>query len=651
VKKIKRKRMPPYANKIFPILLFVATLFMGIGYASMNSISLNVSGDVIAKVQDGIFITEINCYQEDDYDNHLCNKDDIKYSDKTMIHSNISLESNLNSTITYQITIYNSTDALYYFDEAVYMEDESTYSNENITFELRNETNSSSFEEGTELLSNSFITFNVIFKFKENADVSNVNLISYLNFKFIRLYTVSFDANGGRVDLASKTVIYKETYGELPTPIREDYIFDGWYTSKSGGDIITSDTIVNLDKNQTVYAHWSLLKYTITYNSNDGLIMPLNPSYYDRESTITLSNPIINKIGYRIEWTESIYTTNWKNGFINLSTGIFEEYNSNYPNAVISEKIYLKAGVTYTLTGVNSGENRWRFFDTSGNYVKNSQNISFTPSVDGYVIILLHNGATETTRNNIRIVSSQGEVVTIEQGSTGNRIYTVDLIPTKASIANILECDEITINGNTPKINADGSISFDSSKKFNNLLVQLPEGDYSKGITIGLDVYLVIPEEYTGDHNEVQTLLMARTSTKNSVFLFQWQSRIHWDLGDASNYRNTLDSDLTKTGRYLFLMSYSSISGKVNKTVIINKSTNKVIYNKTDSYSLSSINAGISSTNYELQIGGDYYMTNNYSYDADPQTKFYSYFFDNVGMTNDELKDLIFEFGYGDVEI
>jgi len=379
--------------------------------------------------------------------------------------------------------------------------------------------------------------------------------------------------------------------------------------------------------------------------------MPLNPSYYDRESTITLSNPIINKIGYRIEWTESIYTTNWKNGFINLSTGIFEEYNSNYPNAVISEKIYLKAGVTYTLTGVNSGENRWRFFDTSGNYVKNSQNISFTPSVDGYVIILLHNGATETTRNNIRIVSSQGEVVTIEQGSTGNRIYTVDLIPTKASIANILECDEITINGNTPKINADGSISFDSSKKFNNLLVQLPEGDYSKGITIGLDVYLVIPEEYTGDHNEVQTLLMARTSTKNSVFLFQWQSRIHWDLGDASNYRNTLDSDLTKTGRYLFLMSYSSISGKVNKTVIINKSTNKVIYNKTDSYSLSSINAGISSTNYELQIGGDYYMTNNYSYDADPQTKFYSYFFDNVGMTNDELKDLIFEFGYGDVEI
>ena len=381
---------------------------------------------------------------------------------------------------------------------------------------------------------------------------------------------------------------------------------------------------------------------------NDGLTLPTNPTYYDRESSFTLKNPLISKMGYRVDWTESIYTTDWKSGFINLSTGAYEEYNSTYPNAVISEKIFLEADVTYTLTGIASGENRWRFFDTDGNYLKNSSSLKFTPTVDGYVIILLHNGASETIRNNLRIVSSKGETVQIKQGSTGNRIYTADIVATKIVIANIFNRDEVTINGNTPKVNSDGSVSFDSSKTFNNILVKIPSGDYSKGITMALDVYLVIADSYDGNHDDVQSLLMARTTTKNSVFLFQWQSKVQWDLGDASNYRNTLDQEQTKTGRYLFLISYSS---KSEKTIIIDKNTGQIIYNNTDSYSLSSINTGITSTNYELQIGGDYYQTNGYPYDAEPQTKFYSYFFDNVGMTNNELEQLIYEFGYGNVEV
>ena len=69
-------------------------------------------------------------------------------------------------------------------------------------------------------------------------------------------YTVTFNANGGTVDKSSKSVTNGSTYGDLPTPVRSDYTFEGWFTSSSGGTQITSSTIVNLAANQTLYAHW-----------------------------------------------------------------------------------------------------------------------------------------------------------------------------------------------------------------------------------------------------------------------------------------------------------------------------------------------------------------------------------------------------------
>ena len=41
-------------------------------------------------------------------------------------------------------------------------------------------------------------------------------------------YTVTFDANGGNVGLASKEVKYGRDYGNLPMPTREGYKFLGW---------------------------------------------------------------------------------------------------------------------------------------------------------------------------------------------------------------------------------------------------------------------------------------------------------------------------------------------------------------------------------------------------------------------------------------
>lgn len=69
-------------------------------------------------------------------------------------------------------------------------------------------------------------------------------------------YTVYFDANGGEVQPFSTTVANDGTYGSLPTPTRSGYTFEGWYTSRNDGQLITSGTTVNLADDQTLYAHW-----------------------------------------------------------------------------------------------------------------------------------------------------------------------------------------------------------------------------------------------------------------------------------------------------------------------------------------------------------------------------------------------------------
>jgi len=73
------------------------------------------------------------------------------------------------------------------------------------------------------------------------------------------VWSVSFDTNGGS-SCSAITVQYDYTYGALPVPIKTGYVFDGWYPAEINndgfGEQITSETIVKLLGNQTLYAKW-----------------------------------------------------------------------------------------------------------------------------------------------------------------------------------------------------------------------------------------------------------------------------------------------------------------------------------------------------------------------------------------------------------
>lgn len=95
------------------------------------------------------------------------------------------------------------------------------------------------------------------------------DLTLYAKWK-LNEFTVSFNANGGNTSVDSKEVIHGEAYGDLPVPTRVGYTFKGWFDEK--GTQVTAETVVEIVSNQTLYARWELLVYTVSWSdtANDG---------------------------------------------------------------------------------------------------------------------------------------------------------------------------------------------------------------------------------------------------------------------------------------------------------------------------------------------------------------------------------------------
>lgn len=85
-------------------------------------------------------------------------------------------------------------------------------------------------------------------------------------------YTVKFDVNGGTVGTQTKTVTHGDLYGELPTPTRKGYGFDGWYDDN--GNLVNDNTVVTTAKDHKLYAHWKANTYTVTFDANGGTVTP-----------------------------------------------------------------------------------------------------------------------------------------------------------------------------------------------------------------------------------------------------------------------------------------------------------------------------------------------------------------------------------------
>ena len=105
------------------------------------------------------------------------------------------------------------------------------------------------------------------------------NMTLYAKFSFIT--TLTANASGGVIpetigwtgsgETVTKNVTTYEQYGLLPTPTRDYYDFNGWYTEENGqGTKITSDSTIINENNHSIYAYWTPIKYTIKYRPSNG---------------------------------------------------------------------------------------------------------------------------------------------------------------------------------------------------------------------------------------------------------------------------------------------------------------------------------------------------------------------------------------------
>ena len=124
--------------------------------------------------------------------------------------------------------------------------------------------------------------------------------------------TVTFNPNGGSVSPTSKTVIYGQTYGTLPTPTRTNYDFDGWYTASSGGSKVTSSTTVTATSDHTLYAHWTSncasghnYTYAVTTTPTTSATGKLTGTCSRCSATTTVTLPKLNTTDYTYAVTKA----------------------------------------------------------------------------------------------------------------------------------------------------------------------------------------------------------------------------------------------------------------------------------------------------------------------------------------------------------
>ena len=144
-------------------------------------------------------------------------------------------------------------------------------------------------------------------------------------------YTVTFNSEGGEPTGMTRITGTEGKLIEFPDdPTKSGYFFTGWYTSASGGTIITHDYVFSADT--TVYAHWSLLPliFTVTFDPNGGVC--------DTETAVTDDDgrlfdlPEATRDGYYFEG----WFTDRIGGEIITISHVFTENTTVYAHWVLS---------------------------------------------------------------------------------------------------------------------------------------------------------------------------------------------------------------------------------------------------------------------------------------------------------------------------
>lgn len=182
---MKHQKEKVHSKYYLPLLfLFISTMLMSIGYASINSITAEIDGVAIAKtnIQTGVYVSN---YKLLSVTSANAEEQIINYYYGTLINGNITL-SDANSSVTYTVEVTNNSSDVYKFDGIKY--DSGFFDSENFKVEYED------IELGDRLNANEIKSFKITFTYKDGkAPVDTLNY--YINTSFIKLekYTITYN--------------------------------------------------------------------------------------------------------------------------------------------------------------------------------------------------------------------------------------------------------------------------------------------------------------------------------------------------------------------------------------------------------------------------------------------------------------------------
>lgn len=233
-----------------------------------------------------------------------------------------------------------------------------------------------------------------------------------------KTYTITFDPNGGNITENTKEVVYNSTKNNNVSslnPTKTGYIFNGWYTERTegiqvyknnGSSNANSNTFWN-SNNQwvytddiTLYAQWTPITYTITYNGNGSTSgsTPQSSHTYDEAKKLTENG--FERTGFEfVGWsTQATGSKQYSNSesVVNLSS---QNGSKITLYAVWKEEEYT---ITFNANGGTIQEDTKKVVYSS---TQNNDVSALNPTKTGYIF----SGWYTSTSGGIQVYGSNGK--------------------------------------------------------------------------------------------------------------------------------------------------------------------------------------------------------------------------------------------------
>ncbi|WP_256759466.1 InlB B-repeat-containing protein [Cohnella sp. WQ 127256] len=383
----------------------------------------------------------------------------------------------------------------------------------------------------------------ILWTFEDKLDPSRLKLdnISIANVQKAK-FNVSFNSNGG-TPVSSQTVIYNSKASAPADPTRTGYTFGGWY--KEAAMTTTFNFATAITSNTEVFAKWTPINYTVTFNSNGGSAVsgqtlgydsiPVKPPepykignsfggwYTDAafNTPYTFSIPITGSMILHAKWTLNNYTVT---------------FNSNGGTAVSSKPVSYNSTITAPTAPTRTGYTFGGWYKEEGLTTAFVFTTAITGNTTLYAKWTLNNYTVTFNSNGGTAVSSKpasynstitAPTAPTRTGYTFGGWYkeeglTTAFVFTTAITGNTTLYAKWTINNYTVTFNSNGGTTVSGKAVSYNGTITAPIAPTKTGSTFGgwykeegLTTAFVFSTAITGD-----TTLYAKWTLNNYTVTF-----------------------------------------------------------------------------------------------------------------------------------